>query len=86
MEPWHIVELLVLGLISVVAWIIRGHHARLRDLERSRQTNEAAAKSRDELRDEIKDLRMDIRQRDQRINDKLDTVLVNLVKNGGPVR
>lgn len=86
MDPWHIVELLVLGIVGLVSAVLRetvsDHGKRIGDLEATRYTRQDAAAGREELKHEIASLREQMDTQHSRIFDRLDMIVDRLPSKG----
>jgi hypothetical protein len=94
-DPWHIVEMLVLAIASLATGVLGFMSAVLRDtvidhgkrlsaLERNIYTREDAERGRNEVKKEISELRQEMNQQHGRIFERLDDIADRLPpKKGG---
>ncbi len=77
-EPWHVIELLILGLAGVLMWNGRQLVRRVDALERDRQTVAQASLDRAEIKSELRDIKDDMKAQNSRIFERLDTIVDRL--------
>jgi hypothetical protein len=90
MDPWRIVELLVLGIVGLVSAVMRStlddHSKRIGQIESTIYTRAEADRGRAELKSELKSdiaaLRAEITEQHNRIFDRLDTIVDRLPAKG----
>lgn len=89
MDPWHVVELLVLAIATLATGVLGFMSAILRDtvadhgkrigaIESNMYTRADAERGRAELKSDIRDLREEMNKQHERIFERLDTIVDRL--------
>lgn len=79
----RVLELAILGLISVVFWVGKQQMRRIDKLEQERQTIASAALDRAEIKSELKEIKDEMTRNNSRVFERLDTIMDRITFGNG---